>query len=113
MKSSVITNKHIVTFSVHMCVNGCGCVLLSLLVAVENRRKRIFAFPGGIITYIITYNNNNNIITTAVAIVTTRDLLFARHCNLLKLYIHYFTQALQQSDELGIFILNWVVLSHL
>ena len=101
MKSSVITNKHIVTFSVHICVNGCGCVLLSLLVAVVNRGKRIFALPGCLI------------ITTAVAIVTTRDLLFARHCNLLKLYIHYFTQALQQSDELGIFILNWVVLSHL
>lgn len=42
-----------------------------------------------------------------------RDPLFARCYNLLKLYIHYFTQSLPQFDELNIFILNWVLLSHL
>lgn len=100
MKSSVITNKYIVTCSVSICVNGCGCVLLLSLVAIVNRGKWIFLFPGCLIT-------------TAASLVTTRDLFFARHCNLLKLHSHYFTQSLQQSDELGIFILNWVVLSHL
>lgn len=55
----------------------------------------------------MSHNNNNDYSDYQ------RDPLFARCCNLLKLYIHYFTQSLPQFDELSIFILNWVLLSHL
>ena len=55
----------------------------------------------------MSHNNNNGYSDYP------RDSLLARCCNLLQLYIHYSTQSLPQFDELGIFILNWVLLSHL
>lgn len=97
MKSSVITNKYIVTCSAYICVNGCGCVLLCC-----RKQGEVDICPPW-----MYYNNNNGYSDYQ------RDPLFARCYNLLKLYIPYFTQSLPQFDKLSIFILNWVLLSHL
>lgn len=68
-KSSVITNKYVDTWSVHICGHECGyslCCCFLPLVAIVNRcgwdggGKRIFALPGFLI------------ITTIAAAVITR-----------------------------------------